>query len=266
MYLIFGKIALITYFFIFILRSLSHHIFTNFLFKRLTRYINNICHERILNNSKDEWILVRTSNQYIERDKDNIRGHYVNKIPDYDLLDDIEDMEENNIDIFKKIIRMVWRDNSSSMAIILQSIALIMCIKLFASKGHILEILFSIFAGSLIHFIYILFNFTRYIKSYYFDKTSNMVIEDINLINRFNIKLISVMPIFIILLVNMLKANMYHRIIGEWIVDLSNIYLYFGVMIGIYGIENIMRIINYSRRSINVFIVVGLYSILAFLL
>jgi len=240
---------------VFILRSLSVNLFDKFLYYKLINLINRGCKNWIKEYPDDEWIIASTNSE-----------HYNRRVTEYEKrMNDIDLDRDDNVGTLYKVISSVWTDNSSSFTIMIKSIFLILYTKFMFSYGHFNEFIIGILIGSLYHFIDIFINIFKYMKGWYFgDKRELNITKILTRGNKLSVKWLLIVPWIIVLALHLLKANIYTRIIGEWVMDLSNIYLYIAQVTGFLICENIISILNYSKKSANILFILVIYLILGF--
>jgi len=255
MYLIFLKITFFTYFVIFVLKSICLHIFNNLIYPHLNKYISNDSEKWVTHNKDDEWIL--GSRVYDE------------KVESTDIIStdlDKDDNKELEIVSFKSIINAVMEENTSSFSIMSRSVLLLIYTKMMIVNGHIPELLLGLSLGLIMQLLALSRGIGEYMQQWYFGQRTGMDLYSV-IVNKDKIssRIVVVSPLITILLVNLMRANVYSRIIGEWVVDLNMIYLYLAQICGFYIIQNSIRMMDYTKYSASVLFLVLMYSVLILL-
>jgi hypothetical protein len=232
--------------------------FNNYIYKKIAKYINQCCENWISEYPKDEWLLAKMSG-YEERDTDLPMLFF----PAVRYIREDEEIEQENMTVFKRIINVVWEENTTSLSIVSRSIFLLLYIKTISMRGHINEMMVGLIFGIILQFIDIIKSMINYMRRWYFgDKTGMDIHKIIMRPNKYSVKFLSAIPFLIIFLLNILKANVYSRIIGEWMIDMSHIYLYFAQIAGYLIIQNIFRIIDYTRYSASILFLLIIYAMI----
>lgn len=276
MYFFVIKLALAIYVTMFILGSASKQIFDQILYKRLMRYIDNQYKNLINKNPNDEWIAginglkkrkyVKDTNPIIT----NIKTRYNS---DEEFSDD--DMEllvgepENllTFDRIKKISTKVIDENKSTFYISMYNILLTMGFKILLNNGMFYELLVGLAIGLIIHMSDFIIQLFISLKKIYFDSKEQFIVEKIvNRDNKFTPRTKLIIPLVLDLIIAIVRANIYTRIIGEWFMDLSLTYLYFCIYIGYNIIENYINIIYASKENPLILILSLIYIMLSFII
>lgn len=252
MYWIFLKITFLTYFFIFVVRSLINNLFNSVLYQKMSMMIDNNTEEWVKENCEDEWIMGK------------LDPNVIMKIKDKDIENDMEN-EDMELDFtsLQGIMRMVFNENSNSFSILTRSVIGLMFVKSMFYRGHLAEVLLGLTVGTFFHFGFLIVQLFKYLQGWYFGDKTGFKLED-GVLNKSIIpsKLVMFFPILPIFLLNIIRANVYSRVIGEWLVDVNMFYFYISQLFGYMLIQNMIRIVDYSRKSASVLIIFIVYSLL----
>lgn len=259
MFIFFIKITLLTYFLIFIVKSILFHLFNNFLFDKLSDIIRYNYKSIIKQNPYNEWILAKF-NGYKERSKEDenrTNDEYYRYIIEQNENKNKSFINDNDINnssnIFRKIINAVWEENTTSFSIMVRSTISLLYIKIMYQQSHLNELFFGLFLGITLQLADFIIHMFRYMKRWYFGDRNGLDIGTIIIRkNKLSSKFIYIAPFITIFLLNILKANIYTRIFGEWLMDLSYIYIYISQIMGYLLIQNCLRIIDYTRHSASI--------------
>lgn len=275
MYFFFIWIAVLTYIIVFMMRSLGGQIFDQFLRARLTRNINNDNKNWICNNPKDEWISAETDkSSYAERTTEDIKNNDF-LCDDSENDSDVEDLEILLADPetfitkarIEKVIKFVWAENASTFGISMRSIGLIVSIKFLLTLGCVNELLIGVFIGMIMHSIDLLIHISGHMKKWYFDNNQIINIDSIlNRNNKVSQNTLIIFPTVILATLSFIRANMYTRILGEWVVDLRFTYMYISLIVGYLLIQNIINIISSCRKNPVIAFLSCIYIGMAFIL
>ena len=279
MYLIFIQLALLTYGVMFLLKSFSSEIFEQLLKARFLRYINKQYIQWVINTPTDEWISGDYNDKcYKERESESNDPQIEFEICINDSDSDSENEDKDlellvgdpvtllTNDRFGRIISMVINENSSSFSTSIKNMCLILCVKGLVGWGCMYELLVGIFLGMMIHMIDLLCNMCIYMQQWYFDSNKTFDIgKIINRNNKLSPKMTLVTPFGLVLLTAALRANVYTRILGEWIMDLRLSYLYVCMLIGYAIVQNYVNILCLCRKNPMMAILSIIYIFIAFL-
>ena len=258
MYLLFIWISVLTYVIVFMIRSLGKQIFDQFFRARLTRNINHNYKNWVAENPDDEWISAQSDRSLYNERKTSESTKNTN-----DPLCDESDNDDNDLEVLiadpetfitkdrlTKIINLVWKENASTFGISMRSIALIVVFKFMIVWGCFNELLVGIFIGMIMHSIDLLFHTSGYMKKWYFDNNQVMDIDSIlNRNDKVSRNTIVIFPTAILALLSFIRANMYTRVLGEWVVDLRFTYMYISLVLGYLLIQNVINIVSSCRKN-----------------
>ena len=279
MYLIFIQLALVTYGVMFLLKSFSSEIFEQLLKARFLRYINKQYIQWVINKPTDEWISGDYSDKcYKERESESTDPQIEFEICINDSDSDSENEDKDlellvgdpvtllTNDRFGRIISMVINENSSSFSTSIKNMCLILCIKGAVGWGCVNELLVGIFLGMMIHMIDLFCHTCAYIQQWYFNNDKIFEIDKIiNRNNKLSPKMTFVTPLGLVLLTAALRANVYTRILGEWVMDLRLTYLYTCILIGYAIVQNYANILCSCRKNPMMAILSLIYILIALL-
>lgn len=256
MYWLFLKITFFTYFLIFVAKSICLHLFNNIIYPRISKYISNDSEKWVTYNKEDEWIF----SARIYEEKEGIDNK------DTVVTDLDKDDKEIEFVSLKSIMNTVMQENTSSFSIMSRSVLLLIYIKIMVVNKHVPELLLGLSVGLIMQLMALSRGIFEYMQQWYFGQRSGMDLYNV-IVNKDKIptKIIGISPVITILLVNLMRANVYSRVIGEWIVDLNMFYLYLAQICGFYMIQNGIRIMDYTKYSASVLFLVFLYSVLILL-
>ncbi len=260
MYLFFLKITLFTYFFIFVIKSLVYNIFTNILYLRICSAIEQQCKAHVEQVPCDEWI--NPDRIYTVRiDTDNGSEPATST-----ELEETEEDHDINLSIVQRMINAVFEENTTSFSILSRTVLLLMATKYFIGNGLSLEYFVGLSIGSLVHVAHLFYNMGDHMKKWYFGNREGLNVHDVVIQkDKLPPNLFYLFPIVPIIVLNVLKNNVYSRVLGEWIFDLNIFYLFVSQISGYLVIQNMLRIVDYSRNSASVLIIAILYCVLILL-
>lgn len=254
MYTLFVQIALATYIILFVLQSLSNHLFGQLFYLKFTKYICDKYKQWISTYPDDEWISAKVSN--IVSDKKLILNKEINAYEsdsdsDSDIDKELQLGDMNTIvrgNRIKNVLKSVVDDNSSSFTVAYKSIMLIVYIKLMVSMGHINELLVGILIGGIYHTCDLLLRLSGKVNEKFFDNEGKISIESILTNNKkISYKSLLTYPLATIFTLTLTKATVYTRVLGEWVMDMNSIYLYFGQILGFSLVQNLINLVSTTK-------------------
>jgi hypothetical protein len=278
MYFVFVKLAIAIYVIMFLAQSVTKQIFDQLLKARILKYISDKYINMIVNNPEDEWISANYNEKcYKER---SIETSEVQEDYDIQIMSDEEGDEDEDMDLLVgapetlltkdrlgKILNTIVNDNSSTFVVSIKNIGIVVFIKGLISWGCFSELMMGVGIGVMIHIIDLLINMFFYTKLWYFDTSKNMELgKIINRNNKLSGKTTFVLPLVLAVMMGILRANVYTRVIGEWFMDLRLSYMYVCLLIGYLAIQNYINIIYSCKDNPLMLIMSLIYIGLAFLL
>ena len=259
MYLQFFGLVLSTYLSVTLTQLGSNYVFNKIMYLRTNKYINTSYKKWLENNPQDEWISVNMDNKsYKQRTSEG--SYEITEDSDSDSDSEIEDDEldivleetENviNKSRFSQIIKTMYSDNRTTFNTSYKSIMLIVYIKSMVGWGHVNELLVGMVIGLIVHFSDFTGKFSQKLTEKYFDNNVKIDMQEIlSRNNKFKLKTLIMVPIVILFLFTLLKANVYTRVLGEWVMDLSQVFLYMGQILGIWTVQNTIDLIVLSKTN-----------------
>lgn len=264
MYLLFIQLTLITYIILFIIQSISSNIFNKLIYLKLVKTIDDSYKNWISNNPNDEWISACA--------KGNVVRNNVTDVVDSDSSDDEIDKELQLGDAstivtssrLKDIFSLVWGENASTFQVTYKTIMLIVYVKLMIAYGHFNELLIGILIGSMYHLMDLLMRMIGKVKNTFLDEGGVVSIEKI-LTNpsKVSYKTLLIIPIIPLVLIYMTKASFYSRILGEWVIDISMVYLYIGQILGFTVIQTFINLIKTAKTQPMIVLLTLVYILIA---
>jgi uncharacterized protein YybS (DUF2232 family) len=114
------------------------------------------------------------------------------------------------------------------------------------------------------HFFHFIYYLIRYAKDLYFDGSLQL---DISIVltatNKIKHLYLLIIPIIYLFILSTIRSYSYSRVIGEWIVDVNSIYLYFSILLGFYMIQTGIDVINASKKNPSLIFLATLYIIMS---
>ena len=250
MYLLFIQLALATYIILFILQSLSGSIFDKLMYSRFVKMIDDKYKAWVKANPEDEWISAKTTtakklNLIYQSDSDS--DNYSEEDKELILGDASTIITSNRL---KDIFGIVWSDNASTFQVTYKTIMLIVYVKMMINWGHTNELIIGVLIGGLYHLLDLCLRISGKVQSKFFAKDGNVSIENI-LTNpdKISYKTLLLIPVFIIFGFTFTKANIYTRILGEWVMNMSTIYLYCGQILGYVLVQTFFNLIKTAKTN-----------------
>ena len=262
---LFIKISFFAYFLIFVCRSLIKHVFDTYLKWMFAKYIDDQCKKWVQNSPKDEWIL---GNRRIFKERENIlhENDDIQYIVSDNDGDNDEDIDVKNLSILKRILNSVTEENTTSFSITIRTLINLVFIKTMFGLGHINEVIVGVLIGMIAQIIHIGFGLGNYMKEWYFGSRKGLNIHEIIVKkNKIPAQILFIFPLAVIFLLNLIKANVYSRVLGEWVMDLSHLYLYIAQIFGFLITQNFVRIIDYTNHSASILFLVVIYIVFSFI-
>lgn len=281
MYLIFVKLAFAVYLAMFVFQSLTTQVFEQLLKARSIRYINKQYIQWIINNPSDEWISASYSDKYYkERESESDDPKL-----DFEICTDeseSDEEEKNNEDIellvgdpmtlvsndrFSKIIKMVIDENTSTFSTSIKNMFLILAIRCLIGWNCVNEIFVGLFIGVLMHILDLLYHSIINMKQIYFNTNQTLKIDEIlSRNNKLSPHMALLTPFLFVCLTTALRASIYTRILGEWVMDLRLVYLYLCIIIGYSLVQNYINILCSCRKNPTMGVLSLVYVIIACLI
>jgi len=277
MFLQFLELITVTYITVTGIKLGSNYFLNNIMYLRTSKNIEDNCESWINKNTNDEWISASLNEKkYRQRKIDSLEN---NK----ELCDEESDEEEDSdsdIDILleepenilnksrlTRLYDIIKSDNRTTFSTTYKSITLILYIKTMLGWGFYNELIVGIFLGIIAHFIDFISIFSQKLTSKYFDNKVKIDLESIlSRKNKFRLKTMIIIPFAVLFLLTLLKANVYTRILGEWIMDLNQIYLYIGQILGLMMVQNGIDILAVSKENPLMIMMFGVYIIFSILI
>ena len=251
------------------------------MFLRTSKNIQDKCEEWIKDNDQDEWILANTNEKnYPQRKIDSLDLN--NELHDEKDEDDEDDDSDNDSDIdiileepenvlnrsrLVKLFDIVKSDNRTTFSTAYKSIMLIVYIKTMLGWGYLNELMVGLLLGFILHFSDFMTVFVQRLTGKYFDSKVEINIQDImSRKNKFKLKTMIIIPLAVLFLLTLLKANVYTRVLGEWIMDLNQLFLVVGQIIGMMMVQNTIDILAVSKENPLMLLMFGVYVIFAIMI
>lgn len=264
MYLLFIQLTIITYIVLFVIQSISSNIFNKLIYLKLVKVIDDSYNNWISNNPNDEWITACTKGNVARTAKDiNLDSDSSDDEVDKELqLGDASTIVTKNR--LKDIFSLVWSDNASTFQVTYKTIMLIVYVKLMITYGHFNELLIGILIGSVYHLMDLMMRMIGKVKSTFLDEEGVVNIEKI-LTNpsKVSYKTLLIIPILPLVLIYATKATVYTRILGEWVVDMSMVYLYIGQILGFTVIQTFINLIKTAKTQPMIVLLTLVYILVA---
>ena len=164
----------------------------------------------------------------------------------------------------KNIFNLVWTDNMSTMQVTYKTIMLIVYVKIMVSMGHTNELLLGILLGGIYHLLDLLGRLFGKVQDKFFDKDGKVNVESI-LTNKdkMSYKSLLTLPLITMLGLTFTKANIYTRLLGEWVVDMSMIYIYIGQILGYTLVQTFFNLIKVAKTKPMIVLLTFLYVVVA---
>tara|TARA_Y100000780_G_C13613083_1_gene389338 strand:+ start:273 stop:1052 length:780 start_codon:yes stop_codon:yes gene_type:complete len=255
MYLTFLALTIYTYVFVFIIQSFSKYLFDLIINEKLTKYIDYLIETWIILNPNDKWIMV--NNKDFETKTYEQMVYVINE-------GEYEDVEyEDDSDRLEVIINRMITENYSSFTLILATVLLISLSKFYSSSNLYGELIVGLLSGLSMHLFHFIYYLLRYTKDLYFDGSLEL---DIRIVLTATDKIkklyLGIIPFIYLFIISSIKMYSYSRVIGEWVIDLNFLYLYFSIILGFYIIQTGIDILNASKKNPSLIFLATLYIIM----
>lgn len=250
-----------------LIKTLSSYVFNNLLFLVLYRNINKICSSHVSSNPENEWTLCKINS--IERDCliDTDKEYWELQIDDHD--EDMATLLENPENIlnsfrFNAMYDVLIENNKQIFIASYQSLIMILYIIYMFRFNTFSEFSLGFMCSLLIHFIDWIFNMMKLLQLRFFDR--NIEFNTWSIItkpNKFSLRMMLIFPIITLGILTTIRANVYTRLYGEYMMDLRSEYLYLGQFIGLFVIQYMLNLCNYIYKNPMMLVMVISYSIFA---
>lgn len=266
----FLQLAFLIYFMIFVMRSLGTHLFDNYFYKQVCDWADNCCNQWVRTHHQDEWIRgTLDEKHYNERVDGWDSNEFLEAKLDEDSDDDLEGLLVGDVSSLtdmtrlKGIARFLWNENCGTFSIISRFILSLTFMKLMYSWGFASEMVTGLILGALMHMGDMLIQLYHYMTQWYFDQTCRVDIpQKIMRSNKFAPLTIMITPAVTIFLLNLVKANSYSRVIGEWIIDMSMVMLYMCHIVGYMFIQTLIQLVYESKNRPSLLFLAAVYCLM----